>query len=502
MSGQEFATELHGTWVQWATYQSRRERHDLILSDKYLRFCVVTTTLRLYASASESDCYTSIDLGRMKSVTRLACSTGDEHLVYLLRISRSTDDSYEIGDSAASQWSHRLRKIRRPSARTHIIRFAPSAPQFYDTLLKPKPGNFDKLKCLIPRRTSYRQYRARRSMRRTLDNMSVQLSNLDNASTLVSDSSVPSSPSSSEVETPPQTPAESEFMSCCSSSTGFNTCGSRHMIFNDEERNPFPEESVPLFAEEAGPPFTSLARLINSPVEVRSSTWPTPDEFNIMLEFETLLESGTMTSQGWQQKVRQKTIRLYVKSLPKEISPVLLIAGTFERIKAPPEIIVTMIWEKAQRMSWDTNILATRTIEENDIGDIEHSVCKFPSPLANREFLKYRIRRFEYQDYPYVIVSRSCERDECPVGKGNVRAESIINGYVIRPVEGDPWQTNISIALSTDVKGSIPSWVVGFTAARVPGRWVKNLEAAALKYMKANNIERGHDLSYLTSLPN
>lgn len=484
MSGQDFASELHGTWVQWATYQSRRERHDLILSDKYLRFCFVTTTLRLYSSASDSDCYTSIDLARMKSVTRLAC--GDEHLVYILRIGYSTDDTFQIGDrndSVVERWSYRLSKIRTPCARTHILRFAPSAPQFYDTLLKPKPGSLNKLKCLIPRRTSYRQYRARRSMRRTLDNMSVRLSTLDNTSV----DSV-SSPSSADTQAP------ADFMSCCSSATWFNTCGSRHTSCDDDDSN--------LSAEAAGPPFTSLARLINSSEEVRSSTWPTPDEFNIMLEFETLLESGTMTSQGWKQKVRQKTIRLYMKSLPKEISPVFLVAAKFECINAPPEIIVTMIWEKDERMSWDTNILATRTIEENDVGDIEHSVCKFPSPMANREFLKYRIRRFEYQDYPYVIVSRSCERDECPVGKGNVRAESIINGYVIRPMEEDPWRTNISIALSTDVKGSIPSWVVGFTAARVPGRWVKNLEAAAQKYMKVNNIQRGDDLSYLMSLPN
>jgi len=148
-------------------------------------------------------------------------------------------------------------------------------------------------------------------------------------------------------------------------------------------------------------------------------------------------------------------------------------------------------------MSWDENIKTIEVVETNDEGDeIEYCVCKSPLGFANREFLKYRKCQAVYQQYPYMMVMRSCERESRPVARKNVRAVSIINGYIIRP-ETDPWQTKISIALNTDIGGLIPTWVVDAISTKVPARWVGALESAAQKYMKNNQINQGDDLSYL-----
>merc|ERR1719158_2041245 len=70
-----------------------------------------------------------------------------------------------------------------------------------------------------------------------------------------------------------------------------------------------------------------------------------------------------------------------------------------------------------------------------------------------------------------MMVMRSCEREPRPVARKNVRAVSIINGYIIRP-ETDPWQTKISIALNTDIGGLIPTWVVDAISTKdQPGGW-------------------------------
>jgi len=148
-------------------------------------------------------------------------------------------------------------------------------------------------------------------------------------------------------------------------------------------------------------------------------------------------------------------------------------------------------------MSWDENIKTIEVIETNDEGDeIEYCVCKFPIGFASREFLKYKKSQVVYQQYPYTVVMRSCERESRPVARGNVRAVSVINGYTLRP-ETDPWKTKITIVLNTDIGGLIPTWVVDAISTKVPVRWVGALESAAQKYMKNNQINEGDDLSHL-----
>jgi len=108
----------------------------------------------------------------------------------------------------------------------------------------------------------------------------------------------------------------------------------------------------------------------------------------------------------------------------------------------------------------------------------------------------------DYQQYPYMMLLRSMEREDVPIGKGNERAESVINGYVIRPDPKDSTKTRITIAANTDIKGFIPTWTVNALSARLPPRWIAGLETACKSYMKKNKIPRqGADLSkYLPTL--
>eukprot|EP00397_Hematodinium_sp_SG-2012_P004601 GEMP01004613.1.p1 GENE.GEMP01004613.1~~GEMP01004613.1.p1 ORF type:complete len:636 (+),score=107.46 GEMP01004613.1:88-1908(+) len=250
----------------------------------------------------------------------------------------------------------------------------------------------------------------------------------------------------------------------------------------------------------AGPPFTSFSRLLNTPQEERFSTWPTTEEFQILLEFERLMDSGEVDAENdWENKLDTATIRIYTKKLPATVSSATLVSAQFVDINAPPEVIYTLIHNRPDRLQWDENIKSLTTMEGPDEQgrDIEYCVCKAPMGFSNREFLKYRICNAEFQKYPYMMLMRSCERDEWPVGRGNVRAESTINGYVIRPEKDDPWKTRISIVANTEIKGLIPTWTVNAMASRLPPRWVSALEAAAIKYMADNKITRETNLAQL-----
>ena len=75
----------------------------------------------------------------------------------------------------------------------------------------------------------------------------------------------------------------------------------------------------------------------------------------------------------------------------------------------------------------------------------------------------------------------STEHPLYPPKKGFIRAHSIISGYVLRS-EGD--HTKLFIIACTDIKGSIPKYVVNSVASNAPSKWVKSLNLWIKEYKK------------------
>jgi len=250
--------------------------------------------------------------------------------------------------------------------------------------------------------------------------------------------------------------------------------------------------------EPGKPPFRTFEELIMAPEELRFISRPTAEEFSILLDVEKTIDQNKMIENDWEVALDRNyapIATMWRKKLPQAVSSTLLLAGRFVDIDCPPELVYFLVGDNSERTDWDTNIVTLKDIEYGEDYCIEHSVMATQMGFASREFLKYRLFKAEYKEYPYMMLLRSCERDDVPVGKGNVRAVSVINGYVIRASPTNPNKTRMTILANTDIKGLIPTWAVNAVSSRMPPKWVSSLETAASKFQKKHNIQPGQDLS-------
>jgi len=258
-----------------------------------------------------------------------------------------------------------------------------------------------------------------------------------------------------------------------------------------------PIEVLEEIYEPGKPPFRTFEELIMAPEELRFISRPTVDEFNILLDVEKKIDENKMIENDWEVALDRNyapVATMWRKKLPQAVSSTLLLAGRFVDIECPPELVYFLVGDNTERLAWDGNIVSLYDVEYGDDYCIEHSVMATQLGFASREFLKYRLFSAKYKQYPYMMLLRSCERDDVPIGKGNVRAVSVINGYVIRPSPKDPNKTQMTILANTDIKGLIPTWAVNAVSSRLPPKWVSSLETAASKFIKKHDIRPGQDL--------
>jgi hypothetical protein len=68
---------------------------------------------------------------------------------------------------------------------------------------------------------------------------------------------------------------------------------------------------------------------------------------------------------------------------------------------------------------------------------------------------------------------KSIEHPDMPVRRKIIRADTIISGYIIRPISAN--RCSMTIISQNDVKGVIPKIIVNRFAGRAPKDWVKSL---------------------------
>mmetsp|Transcript_29079 Transcript_29079/g.26455 ORF Transcript_29079/g.26455 Transcript_29079/m.26455 type:complete len:180 (+) Transcript_29079:652-1191(+) len=85
-------------------------------------------------------------------------------------------------------------------------------------------------------------------------------------------------------------------------------------------------------------------------------------------------------------------------------------------------------------------------------------------------------------DYPkkdHIVVSFvSVTHPAMPHIKGNVRGDTKIAGYVMRPLPDDPNSTEMFILSQCDIKGMVPKFIVNYVAGKAPAEWIKKLTDA------------------------
>jgi hypothetical protein len=62
-----------------------------------------------------------------------------------------------------------------------------------------------------------------------------------------------------------------------------------------------------------------------------------------------------------------------------------------------------------------------------------------------------------------------------PIQPKKVRAHTVISAYFIQTISTNPPKTFLSIIAQTDIKGSIPKWLVNSVSQKAPKEWVSNL---------------------------
>ncbi len=96
--------------------------------------------------------------------------------------------------------------------------------------------------------------------------------------------------------------------------------------------------------------------------------------------------------------------------------------------------------------------------------------------VQDRDFVQ---KRKIWKNFPSqnssIIHFKSTEHKNAPTKCGKVRANTIISGYYIETVNMNPKTTKVAIISQTDIKGSIPKWIVNSVSQKAPKLWVNNL---------------------------
>ena len=160
----------------------------------------------------------------------------------------------------------------------------------------------------------------------------------------------------------------------------------------------------------------------------------------------------------------------------------------------PPRVLFDNLHDAEYRKTWDDNMLSGYNIcQLNAHNDVGYYGCKFPWPLANRDFCNMR-SWMEFSNGEYIIFNHSVPHPDCPEKKGFTRAKSILTGYYILPIPGSDEGCILLYLTHMDPCGSIPHAIINFSMQKGAPGIMNKLESCAEKYIEYSrkNYAPGH----------
>ena len=170
----------------------------------------------------------------------------------------------------------------------------------------------------------------------------------------------------------------------------------------------------------------------------------------------------------------------------------------------PPHTLFYILYKNSARKSWDHHYarFETEWVDPADPTlDIIDAVVAAPFGCANREFLEWRKRSVPEPNRPersgkFVIYLRSWSpMGGRPVGKGCVRAEVWLSGYLIQwwtdPTTGSVLGSDVMVMTQIDIKGLIPKYIVNALSSSAPRKWVKGVTTAAIAELDKRGFKDG-----------
>lgn len=177
-----------------------------------------------------------------------------------------------------------------------------------------------------------------------------------------------------------------------------------------------------------------------------------------------LQETKTLPQDGWTKGSTNQDIEIYMK--PMEGSD---LKATIGRGYAdfPARLIAGLFNDLTCRKTWDTMYKAGRILETIDPWTVVvHHEFKAIWPTAAREVVAIQQVR-ELPDGAFALFGCSVEHPSCPPRSGFVRAEAVVGGCLITPVDGIN-RCKIDNVTFADPKGNLPAFVVNKVAVEQP----------------------------------
>ncbi|OMJ68227.1 hypothetical protein SteCoe_34391 [Stentor coeruleus] len=194
-----------------------------------------------------------------------------------------------------------------------------------------------------------------------------------------------------------------------------------------------------------------------------------PDKFE---EFATLMAEDV--TEGWDVVKDTPDLKVYKKIT--ESSPVAIIKATIIVQNTTADDALFAIWDGEFRREWDDVLQDFKVIEKySETSDVIYFYAASPVPtiVSNREFVQYR--KYRKDGKGILIVYWSADKEDLPIPEGWVRANTIISGYYIKPIENGVEMYFIS---QNDVRGKIPPKLINAVAPTKAMEWSKKFKKA------------------------
>jgi len=173
---------------------------------------------------------------------------------------------------------------------------------------------------------------------------------------------------------------------------------------------------------------------------------------------------------------RRQGVVVHARKVPNMEAEIIRAVGVIEGISATQ--LYRALWDVQRRKQWDTgNVTEWQVVRQFDENNDMHYIrVSGMFGMADRDFCDVR-HRCELPDGSYAILFRSFEHPEVPKAPPAVRADTIFSGQVIRPL--GVGRCRVTACNQTDIKGSIPPYLVNKASARAPADWFSAVRATA-----------------------
>ena len=211
----------------------------------------------------------------------------------------------------------------------------------------------------------------------------------------------------------------------------------------------------------------ALSAIRSPEVELEDAPHPFMQDFNRLLE----IEKEPTDESAWKLTVNKPGTQVYQRKTGD--SPICMIKA-FCEVGYSAETVFTAIWDKRIRVQWDVLFREFEIVVEQPEYELLYYMIKTPIGITKRDWLQRRVQIRDYPDPGTIILHFvSVEDPAMPPKKGVIRAETLISGYVIRPVSEHT--CTVTIISQNDIKGLIPKMLVNKVAAKAPADWVNNM---------------------------